>query len=66
MRIAVSGGAGFLGSHICEALLERGDEVVCLDDWSTSAEANIAHLLGRPGFSVVEPLPPELAALLEE
>ena len=54
MRIAVSGGAGFLGSHICEALLERGDEVVCLDDWSTSAEENIAHLLGRKGFSVVE------------
>jgi dTDP-glucose 4,6-dehydratase len=54
MRIAVSGGAGFLGSHICEALLDRGDEVVCLDDWSTSSPANVAHLLGRPGLSVVE------------
>jgi len=54
MRIAVSGGAGFLGSHICEALLDRGDEVVCLDDWSTSSPANIAHLLGRPGLEVVE------------
>jgi dTDP-glucose 4,6-dehydratase len=54
MRIAVSGGAGFLGSHICEALLDRGDEVVCLDDWSTSSPANVAHLLGRPGLSMVE------------
>jgi dTDP-glucose 4,6-dehydratase len=54
MRIAVSGGAGFLGSHICEALLDRGDEVVCLDDWSTSSPANVAHLLGRPGLDVVE------------
>jgi dTDP-glucose 4,6-dehydratase len=54
MRIAISGGAGFLGSHICEALLDRGDEVVCLDDWSTSAPANVAHLLGRPGLTVIE------------
>ena len=54
MRVAVSGGAGFLGSHICEALLDRGDEVVCLDDWSTSSPANVAHLLGRPGLSMVE------------
>ena len=54
MRVAVSGGAGFLGSHICEALLDRGDEVICLDDWSTSSPANVAHLLGRPGLSVVE------------
>jgi dTDP-glucose 4,6-dehydratase len=54
MRIVVSGGAGFLGSHLCEALLDRGDDVVILDDWSTSAPANIAHLLGRPGLSVIE------------
>jgi dTDP-glucose 4,6-dehydratase len=54
MRIAVSGGAGFLGSHICETLLDRGDEVLCIDDWSTSAPAGIAHLLGRPGLTVIE------------
>jgi dTDP-glucose 4,6-dehydratase len=54
VRIVVSGGAGFLGSHICESLLDRGDEVVCLDDWSTSSPANIEHLLGRPGLTVVE------------
>jgi len=54
MRIAISGGAGFLGSHICEALLDRGDEVLCLDDWSTSSPDNVAHLLGRPGLTMVE------------
>ncbi|MEV6347626.1 UDP-glucuronic acid decarboxylase family protein [Actinoplanes sp. NPDC051851] len=54
MRIVVSGGAGFLGSHICESLLDRGDEVVCLDDWSTSSPENLAHLAGHPGFTVVE------------
>jgi dTDP-glucose 4,6-dehydratase len=54
MRIVVSGGAGFLGSHLGEALLDRGDDVVILDDWSTSAPANIAHLLGRAGLTVIE------------
>jgi dTDP-glucose 4,6-dehydratase len=54
MRIVVSGGAGFLGSHICEQLLDRGDEVICLDDWSTSSPGNVAPLLGRPGFTMVE------------
>ncbi|HET9516550.1 MAG TPA: UDP-glucuronic acid decarboxylase family protein, partial [Actinoplanes sp.] len=54
MKIAVSGGAGFLGSHLCEALLDRGDEVVCLDDFSTSAPENVAHLAGRSGFTLIE------------
>jgi dTDP-glucose 4,6-dehydratase len=54
MRIVVSGGAGFLGSHICEALLDRGDSVVCLDDWSTSSPASIAHLVRRPAFTMIE------------
>ena len=53
MRIVVSGGAGFLGSHICEALLDRGDEVVCVDDWSTSSPDNVAPLVGR-GLTVLE------------
>ena len=53
MRIVVSGGAGFLGSHLCEALLNRGDDVVCLDDWSTAAPDNITHLLRRPTLQVL-------------
>ncbi|MFC8895471.1 UDP-glucuronic acid decarboxylase family protein [Streptomyces cinereoruber] len=50
MRVAVTGGGGFLGSHLCEALLRRGDSVVCLDDFSTSDPSNIAHLLPDPAF----------------
>jgi dTDP-glucose 4,6-dehydratase len=47
----VSGGAGFLGSHLCRALLDRGDEVVCLDNLVTGTEDNIAELLGHQRFS---------------
>ena len=43
----VTGGAGFLGSHLCEALLDRGDEVVCIDNLVTGSQDNIAHLFGR-------------------
>jgi dTDP-glucose 4,6-dehydratase len=50
-RIVVTGGAGFLGSHLCERLLAHGDEVVCLDNFLTGTPANVAHLLGRPGFT---------------
>jgi UDP-glucuronate decarboxylase len=44
-RILVSGGAGFLGSHLCERLLERGDEVLCVDNFFSSTRQNVAHLL---------------------
>ena len=44
-RVLVSGGAGFLGSHLCERLLERGDEVLCVDNFFSSTRHNIAHLL---------------------
>ncbi len=51
-RVAVTGGAGFLGSHLCDALLDRGDRVVCVDDLSTGRLANVAHLEDHPGFEL--------------
>jgi dTDP-glucose 4,6-dehydratase len=53
-RIVVTGGAGFLGSHLCDRLLERGDEVVALDNLITGSVANIEHLFGHRGFTFVE------------
>ncbi|MDP3071409.1 MAG: SDR family oxidoreductase [Opitutaceae bacterium] len=53
MRILVTGGAGFLGSHLCERLLKDGHEVVCLDNLFTGQKANIAHLLANPHFEFV-------------
>ncbi len=50
MRVVVTGGAGFLGSHLCRALLDRGDEVVAIDNLVTGAMRNIEDLFGRPGF----------------
>jgi UDP-glucuronate decarboxylase len=52
-RILVTGGAGFLGSHLCERLLARGDEVICVDNYFTGARDNIIHLLGNPHFEVI-------------
>ena len=52
-RVLVTGGAGFLGSHLCEALLERGHEVLCVDNFFTGTRANIAALLGKPRFEVL-------------
>ena len=53
-RVVVTGGAGFLGSHICEALVARGDEVVAIDNLLTGSVDNIAHLFGEPGFVFVD------------
>jgi len=53
MRVVVTGGAGFLGSHVCEFLLDRGDEVVALDNLCTSTVDNVAHLMDRDGFRFV-------------
>lgn len=52
-RVVVTGGAGFLGSHLCRALLARGDEVVCLDNLVTGSVDNISELFGRTGFTFV-------------
>ena len=49
----VAGGAGFLGSHLCDHLVERGDSVICLDDLSTGSRENVSHLLGHPRFSLL-------------
>jgi dTDP-glucose 4,6-dehydratase len=53
MRILVTGGAGFLGSHLCESLLARGDEVLCMDNLLTGSERNIQALRSNPRFSFV-------------
>jgi dTDP-glucose 4,6-dehydratase len=50
----ITGGAGFLGSHLCERLLEAGARVTCLDNFATSSPDNVAHLLARPGFRLVD------------
>lgn len=52
-RILVTGGAGFIGSHLCEYLLGQGHEVICLDNYFTGRKANIVHLMDRPYFEVV-------------
>jgi UDP-glucuronate decarboxylase len=52
-RVLVTGGAGFIGSHLCERLLERGDEVLCVDNFYTGTRRNLVPLLGHPYFEVI-------------
>jgi dTDP-glucose 4,6-dehydratase len=52
-RAVVTGGAGFLGSHLCEHLLDRGVEVVCLDNFLTGSPGNVVHLMEHPGFRLI-------------
>lgn len=53
MRVLVTGGAGFLGSHLCDRLIAAGDDVICLDNLFTGRKTNIAHLLGHPQFELI-------------
>ena len=53
-RVVITGGAGFLGSHLCDQLLARGDEIVCVDNLVTGNVANIEHLYSEPGFTFVD------------
>jgi len=52
-RVLVTGGAGFLGSHLCEHLLKRGDDVLCVDNFFTGTKDNIAHLIANPHFELM-------------
>ncbi|MCY1634062.1 UDP-glucuronic acid decarboxylase family protein [Marinifilum sp. D737] len=52
-RVLVTGGAGFIGSHLCERLLKEGNDVICLDNYFTGSKKNIAHLLDNPYFELV-------------
>ncbi|MCX8023014.1 MAG: SDR family oxidoreductase [Syntrophorhabdaceae bacterium] len=52
-RILVTGGAGFIGSHLCERLINDGHEVICLDNYFTGKKTNIAHLMGHPRFELL-------------
>ena len=52
-RVLVTGGAGFLGSHLCERLLAQGDDVLCVDNYFTGRKDNVALLLGDPHFEVL-------------
>lgn len=52
-KVLVTGGAGFIGSHLCERLVARGDDVLCVDNFFTGAKANVAHLLGERNFELL-------------
>jgi dTDP-glucose 4,6-dehydratase len=54
MRILVTGGAGFIGSHLCERLLSEGNDVVAVDNYITGARNNVVHLIGNPRFTLIE------------
>jgi len=52
-RVLVTGGAGFLGSHLCDRLLAEGNDVICMDNYFTGNKQNVAHLLDNPAFELM-------------
>jgi len=52
-RILVTGGAGFLGSHLCDRFVEQGHDVICVDNFFTSQKTNVLHLIGKPNFELI-------------
>jgi UDP-glucuronate decarboxylase len=52
-KVLVTGGAGFLGSHLCDRLIERGDDVLCIDNFFTGRKRNVAHLMGQSNFELI-------------
>lgn len=52
-RVLVTGGAGFIGSHLCNRLVNEGNDVICLDNFYTGSKENVLHLIGRPNFEIV-------------
>ena len=53
MNILITGGAGFLGSHLCDALIEKGHDILCVDNFFTGNKSNISHLLTKPNFTLI-------------
>ena len=54
-RMLVTGGAGFLGSHLCDRLIEQGHDVLCVDNFFTGTKRNVEHLLDHPRFELMRP-----------
>ena len=54
MRMVITGGAGFIGSHLCDYLIEKGHEVICIDNLLTGKEDNICHLIGNGKFRFIK------------
>ena len=52
-RVLVTGGAGFLGSYLCEALVNKGNDVICVDNFYTGSKNNIAHLMLKSNFELI-------------
>ncbi len=54
LRTLITGGAGFLGSHLCDRLIAEGHDVICMDNFITGTPNNVAHLIGNPHFHLIE------------